>query len=366
MVSTYAPTRCGIARFSGSLLNALEARGQPMAVARLVCGRDVPADDHRVVIEFDPSSPMGIERARKVMDSYPAVVVQHEFGIYGPDDGESAVDLIQGLDTSVMTVLHTVPLRPSLSQRRILETLVAESDLVSVPSHSARVALDDIYGVPASMVVVLPHGSRWTPDDPRSGTRRRLLTWGLLGPGKGIERALRAIAPLRALTPPPFYRVAGQIHPNILRRQGHAYRERLIRQTEELGISDLVRFDDSYQADDSLYQVATEADVIVIPYDNDEQVCSGVLTEAISVGRPVVATDFPHARELLGSGAGIVVAHDDVAGMTEAIHDLLTDDFAYRRAVEEARSIAHRFTWSTVARRHIELFDRMRGTVAVS
>ncbi|MGH8958782.1 MAG: glycosyltransferase [Acidimicrobiia bacterium] len=336
-----------------------------MAVARLVGPRDTPSSDHRVVIEFDPSSVIGLERARKILSRYPAVVVQHEFGIYGPNDGETVVDLVRGLDTRVMTVLHTVPFRPGPNQRRILEELAKHSDLISVPSHSARLALEDLYGIDASSVAVLPHGSAWTPADPRSGIRRRLLTWGLLGPGKGIERALAAIAPLGLLSPPPRYRIVGQIHPNILRRQGPAYRNSLARLAEELSVSEMVRFDDSYQSEDSLYRTVTEADVIVIPYDNDEQVCSGVLTEAITAGRPVVATNFPHARELLGSGAGLIVDHEDIEGMTAAITQLLTDDFAYRRAVEEARSVARRLSWSTIARRHIEYFDRLAESVAV-
>jgi polysaccharide biosynthesis protein PslF len=337
-----------------------------VSVARLVGPRDAPSSDHRVLVEFDPSSAIGIERARKVLSRYSAVIVQHEFGIYGPSDGEAVVDLVADLETRVMTVLHTVPFRPSANQRRILEELATHSDVISVPSHSARVALEDVYGIDAAGVAVLPHGSAWTAVDPRPGIRRRLLTWGLLGPGKGIERAFAAIAPLRLLSPPPHYQVVGQIHPNILRREGPAYRESLVQLADDLKVSDMVEFDDSYQSEESLYRTVTEADVIVLPYDNDEQVCSGVLTEAITAGRPVVATNFPHARELLGSGAGILVAHDDIEGMTGAIRQLLTDDFAYRRAVEEARSVAQRLSWSAIARRHIEYFDRLGESVAVS
>jgi glycosyltransferase involved in cell wall biosynthesis len=160
--------------------------------------------------------------------------------------------------------------------------------------------------------------------------------------------------------------VAGQIHPNILRRHGPAYRDSLERRAEALGLSNSVQFEDSYQSDESLYQLAARADVIVIPYDNDEQVCSGVLTEAVTSGRPVVATDFPHARELLGSGAGVVVPHGDTPAMTAAIEQYLTDDFAYRRAVEEARIVGQRLSWSTIARRHVEYLDRLGETVAVS
>ena len=366
MVTTFPPTRCGIARFSSSLRQALELRGQSLALARLVGPRDVPSSDPGVVIEFDPASEIGTERARKVLNRYQTVVIQHEFGIYGPDDGEAVIPLIEDLKGAVMTVFHTIPLRPRPNQRRVIEALASRSDLLSVPSHSARVALEDVFGIAADRVAVLPHGSGWTPADPHPGQRRNLLTWGLLGPGKGIERALEAVAGLTHLSPPPTYRVVGQIHPNILRRQGPAYREGLARKAKALAISDRVQFESSYQSEDFLYRAVTQADVIVIPYDNDEQVCSGVLTEALTASRPVVATDFPHARELLGSGAGVVVDHADIAGMATAIEQFLTDDFAYRRAVEEARFVARRLSWSAVAQRYIEYLDRLGESVAVS
>ena len=55
----------------------------------------------------------------------------------------------------------------------------------------------------------------------------------------------------------------------------------------------------------------TGPSVVVLPYDSRDQVTSGVLVEAIAAGRPVVATAFPHAVELLSSGAGMVVPHGD-------------------------------------------------------
>ncbi len=49
--------------------------------------------------------------------------------------------------------------------------------------------------------------------------------------------------------------------------------------------------------------------MVLLPYDSTDQVTSGVLIEAVAAGKPVVATRFPHAVELLGDGAGIVVPH---------------------------------------------------------
>ena len=56
--------------------------------------------------------------------------------------------------------------------------------------------------------------------------RPHLLTWGLLGPGKGIEWALRALARLQDLEPTPTYTVAGRTHPKVIEQHGEAYRAR--------------------------------------------------------------------------------------------------------------------------------------------
>ena len=47
-----------------------------------------------------------------------------------------------------------------------------------------------------------------------------MLTWGLLGPGKGIEWGIEALPGLRALDPAPLYVVAGQTHPRVLAHDG--------------------------------------------------------------------------------------------------------------------------------------------------
>ena len=73
-------------------------------------------------------------------------------------------------------------------------------------------------------------------------------------------------------------------------------------------MSDLVRFDSSYLDEAALTRLIRRADVVLLPYDSREQVTSGVLVEAVAAGKPVVATAFPHAVEMLCSGAGLLVS----------------------------------------------------------
>src|SRR5581483_8342883 len=97
-----------------------------------------------------------------------------------------------------------------------------------------------------------------------------------------------------------------------------AYRHGLIEQAWRSGVAASVSFDAEYRDVASLTSLVQEAAVVVLPYDSRDQVTSGVLVDAVAAGRPVVATAFPHAVELLDSGAGIVVPHANPAALAHA------------------------------------------------
>jgi glycosyltransferase involved in cell wall biosynthesis len=90
-------------------------------------------------------------------------------------------------------------------------------------------------------------------------------------------------------------------------------------------------------------------DLILVPYDSREQATSGVLVEAIAAGKPVVATAFPHAVEILSTGAGIVVPQKDPAAMAEAMRRLFTDEDLAEQMAATATSIGATMYWPTVA-----------------
>jgi len=124
-----------------------------------------------------------------------------------------------------------------------------------------------------------------------------VLTWGLIGPGKGIEWAIAALGQLRDLRPTPRYLVAGRTHPKVLAEQGESYRAYLRRRARRFGVADLDEFDPAYRTATALTALLRQADMVLLPYDSTVKVSSGVLVEAVAAGRPVIATGFsPSAR----------------------------------------------------------------------
>src|SRR4030095_10620142 len=103
-----------------------------------------------------------------------------------------------------------------------------------------------------------------------------------------------------------------------------SYRNALVHRAQAQGVTPLIRFIGSYLDETELTRLISRADVVLLPYDSHEQVTSGVLVEAVAAGKPVVATAFPHAVELLGSGAGLVVPPLAGAAVRDAPHRVAT------------------------------------------
>ncbi len=119
---------------------------------------------------------------------------------------------------------------------------------------------------------------------PRLGVEGRdvILSFGLLGPGKGYELALDALPDGRRGAPPALYVVVGATHPDLLRTEGEAYRETLVRQVQRLGMQNHVQFVDRFVGRDELTRWLQAADVFVTPYPEprpdrvrDDVLCDG-------------------------------------------------------------------------------------------
>lgn len=365
-LSTYPPTQCGLATFTASLATHVASAAE-VGIVRIV--DRLQPDARREVIHQLLTGVTGSEiSAAAALDRFDVAVVQHEYGIYGGADGEAVIEILRRLQVPAIVVLHTVLASPTPHQRAVLEDVVCNAAAVVVMTRTAQRRLLEDYLVDPERVVVIPHGAPtdWAAvaDTGRAEGAATILTWGLLGPGKGIEWAIKAVAALHDLDPAPRYLVAGETHPRVLERQGDAYRDRLKAQAAELGVGHLVEFDDRYLDQASLRKLVTSANVVVLPYDSKDQVTSGVLIEAVTCRRPVVATAFPHAVELLSAGAGTVVPQQDAPAIAIALRRILTEPGVSASMVRAAERLAPDLTWQAVADRY-RLLGRQLAVEAV-
>jgi glycosyltransferase involved in cell wall biosynthesis len=367
ILSTYPPTQCGLASFTASLASALAVGSRPGAVGIVEVADDPGGPAAPEVVHRWGRGVRGNEAAAAAaLDRFDVAIVQHEYGIYDGWDGDAVLEVLEGVAVPVIVVLHTVLAAPTAHQRIVLEAVVRAASSAVVMTGTARQRLLDGYSVDPSKVEVIAHGAPtdWSSGSPRRTSRRsNLLTWGLLGPGKGVEWVIDAVALLSDLRPPPRYLVLGETHPRVLEHQGEAYREALAARASERAVASSVEFDNRYVDRVALRRRVADADVVVLPYDSTDQVTSGVLIEAVIARRPIVATAFPHAVELLSGGAGTIVAHRDPAAIAVALRRILTEPGVAAGMVAEAERLAPDLTWATVATGYRRLGQRLRSHV---
>ena len=199
------PRQCGIATFTGDLTDALASTFRQTDVF-LVPINDVPEG-------YDYPDSVWFEIAEKEIASYrraadylninnvDVVSLQHEYGIFGGPAGSHILALLRELRMPTVTTLHTILNDPDPNERAVMEELAELSDtLVAMTSRSVDI-LRDVYGVPNSKIEIIPHGIHDVPFvDPsfykdKFGVEGKnvMLTFGLLGPGKGIELAIVAL-----------------------------------------------------------------------------------------------------------------------------------------------------------------------------
>jgi glycosyltransferase involved in cell wall biosynthesis len=354
ILSTYPPTACGLATFSAALARGLTANGADASVVRVSDGP--PSECAHVIGELVNGSPTSIAACAEMLNQSDVAVIQHEYGIYGGIDGDEVLDVMDGLRVPSIVIAHTVLKNPTRHQRSVLEELASRADQVIVMSDAASQRLRRGFDIDRHKVATIPHGATipTTASTVRRG-RPTVLTWGLLGPGKGIERVIEAMASLGDVAGRPRYLVAGQTHPKVLAADGEAYRDARMEQARRSGVADSVYFDTGYRSVAMLTDLIQSAAVVVLPYDSTDQVTSGVLVDAIASGRPVVATAFPHAVELLGTGAGIVVGHDDPDAMASALRRVLTQPRLAGAMAAEARRLAPEMAWPVVGGAYLRL-----------
>jgi glycosyltransferase involved in cell wall biosynthesis len=302
------------------------------------------------------------------------VSIQHDFGIWGGQDGEYVFDFVRALEIPAVATLHTVPSKPTPRQREILSDLVASVDAAVVMSKAAASLLTTGYGVDPSRLNVIPHG---VPDLPLADPailktavgldgREVILSFGLLGPAKGYELAIDALPAVVAVHPDACYVIVGPAHPDMTQAEGEAYRATLVARVKALGMVKHVRFVDQFVGRVEMTRWLQAADVFVTPYPNLDQAVSGTLSYAMGAGRAIVSTPYAYATELLADGRGRLVSPGAPSKLASALNEVLSDDTLRASLGRQAYEYSRRMVWSEVGAQYRELFQRVGVAASVA
>ena len=358
VISTYPPRACGIGTFSRDLRDALLAADGVSAVDIAAVVRDDDVEDPAEVVTRIHQDQRGdYAAAARVLERRgdDVVVIQHEYGIFGGNEGAHILSLAEGLRQPMVLTLHTVLSAPSVRQAETLRALCGLATLVCVFTETARRMILAARLAAPERVRVVPHGGppELLPQARSSGPRTDrlvLATFGLISPGKGIEIAIAAMPAIVARHPTALYVIAGQTHPEVAKLHGEEYRISLERLARDLGLSEHVVFDDRFLELDDLSSMLADTTIYLTPYRSREQIVSGALTFAIVAGCATVSTPYYYAEDLLASGAGELVPFDDPAALADAVTGLLEDPERLERARAEAIAVGSELAWPQVGR----------------
>ncbi len=367
LIGTFPPTRCGIATFTQDMVDAVR-HADPHIDASVIAitppfhdgayGPDVIASirQHHLPDYIRAAALLNERRVGTIN-------LQHEFGIFGGVAGGHILHCLDQVDADVITTLHTVSAQLSADCRRVMSGILERSGKVVVMAEKGRSILVDEFGADPDRISVIPHG---VPTRTFSDTatfkakmgfdnRSTLMTFGLIGRGKGLETMIRAMPDIAARHPDALYVILGATHPNVVAAEGERYRESLGALAQSLGVEANILFIDKYASQHELIDYLSSADIYVTPYLNENQLTSGTLAYAYALGRPIVSTPYAHAAELLTEDRGVLCDFGDSACFAAAINDLLANPARRLTMGRAAHNAGKEMYWPVIGRRYLDL-----------
>jgi len=372
-IGNHLPRQCGIATFTTDLCDAITAEygASGLSVVAVNDRQSSYSYPARVRFEIAEGDITSYRAAADFLNSnnIDSVCLQHEYGIFGGNAGSHILQLLQHLKMPVVTTLHTVLRQPDPNQRNVMQKIAALSDrLIVMSQYSARV-LQDVFGVPAEKIDLIPHGIPDLPfvesdadKDLLSITGKSvLLTFGLLSTNKGFESVIRALPRILSRHRNVVYVIAGATHPHVKAREGDRYRHQLQALAKELGVGKEVIFVNRFVSPQEMASLVGSADIYITPYRDEAQAVSGTLAYAVGAGKAIISTPYWHAVELLDDGRGVLVPFEDPSAIAASAIELLDNDAARQAMRNRAYLYGRHMAWDRVAQSYMRSFERARA-----
>ena len=373
-IGTYPPRECGIGTFTRNLYISMVTYNEIFKDS--IDGFIVAMNDHDQTYDYPEEVKLTIrqEHQRDYLSAVKFInlsgadlcILEHEFGIYGGQDGVYILSLLHRLEIPLIVTLHTIIKAPSYNQKAILVEICRMANKIIVMSHKAIEFLTSIYNIEKEKIVFIDHG---VPDIQFSQVQSKqefhlenkkvLLTFGFIGRNKGIETVIKALPKIIDKYPDVLYMVLGKTHPNILRYSGEEYRNYLQHLVKSLYLNNHVFFLNEYINQKELFKYLSASDIYITPYTNEAQITSGTLSYAIGVGSAVVSTPYWHASELLANGRGKLFDFNDSDGLSAILLELLDNPEELKNLRKKAYDYGRKITWPKTGEKYVAVAKKI-------
>ena len=368
-VSTFPPRECGIATFTEDLMNSFDEMYKPREEAKVVAmNLDQTSrysyDKKRVIYQIPQPSEWHYVDAARYLNSLEQVIlvnIQHEFGIFGGSYGAHLILFLRELKKPVVITFHTVLPSPNPVLKDMVGAISNHVQKIIVMTEMSKRILIAEYGIDSEKIVIIAHGIH--PVNFSNGQKNRanlglakatvISTFGLIGPGKGIEYGIEAMAEVVKKYPAAVYLIIGATHPVVLKNKGEVYRNSLVQQVHDLGLEGHVFFYDKYLELQELLYFLDATQIYLALSQDPNQAVSGTLSYALGSGRPVVSTSFAQAKNDVTLDVGILVDFKDPSAIAAALNTLIADHKLRETMGRNAYLKTRARTWRNSVLRHM-------------
>lgn len=372
-MGTYPPRECGIATFTQDLLDSSQIYLGEDVNCKVAAFNLSPLDTYKyppeVEWEIDQNSQQEhIDFANLVNNDLDisGVILQHEYGIFGGDDGVNILSFIENCKKPILVTLHTVMPDPSPDTKKVTERIIKRADVLVVLTNNSKELALKIYPEAQGKIFVIPHGIHPVEFSEPEEFKKKLelenhsiiTTFGLLSRGKGIEFAIKALPAVIKKHPTLLYLILGETHPVIRRNEGEQYRIELSQLVTKLGLTSHVKFYDQYLSLRDLFKFLRATDIYISTSTNPNQAVSGTLSYALGTGRAVISTEFAQAKEIVNHDIGRLVPIQDPEALSTALLELLDQGTALKKMHLTAYTTTRSMLWSNVAKQYSKLLTR--------
>ncbi len=370
VISSYPPRECGIANYSSDLIQALNNKfnhGFRLKVCALESESEKHRYDENVEYILNTSEKNSFDQLAFSVNNNSLnklVLIQHEFGLFKGQE-ESLLNLINVLTIPTIITFHTVLPHPEPTLKQYVQSLVLAAEAITVMTKSASQILQSDYGVAPHKITVIAHGTHLVQYMDKQllkqkygfGGRKILSTFGLISSGKSIETTLDAMPAIISENPDVLFLVIGKTHPTVIKHEGEKYRMMLEAKVAALHLTEYVTFINHYLPLPDLLEYLQLTDIYLFTSKDPNQAVSGTFSYAIGCGCPVISTPIPHAREVLGNDAGILIEFENPQQLGEEVIRLLGDDQLRENLVANGLHKIVSTAWENVAVAHALLFE---------
>jgi glycosyltransferase involved in cell wall biosynthesis len=370
VISSYPPRECGIANYSIDLIRALNNKFNNsfnLKVCALESESEKYTYDDTVEYILDTSDETSYEHLANSVNQnefITLVLLQHEFGFFKGQE-RSLLRMIQRLTVPTIMTFHTVLPQPNADLKTAICQLVSACKAVTVMTQGAAQVLQKDYGIASQKINVIAHGTHLVQYMDKQLLKQKfgfhgrnvLSTFGLISSGKSIETTLDAMPAIIHKNPNVLFLVIGKTHPTVVKHEGEAYRLMLESKVSTLNLSQHVLFINQYLPLGDLLSYLQLTDIYLFTSNDPYQAVSGTFSYAIGSGCPVISTPIPHAIEVLGNDAGILIDFANSSQLGVEVTRLLEDEQLRETFAAKGLQKIASTAWENIAVAHAMLFE---------